>query len=352
MSTSIKSLVSVIMPVFDERESIEHCLRSVLGQITDGFELEVLVVDGNSADGTAEMVAAIAAGDDRIRLIHNPIRKTPVAFNLGLHAARGEYVCILGAHTVYPPDYISVCLQELRRRGAVGCSGRIVTVPAENTLQARLSAWTFGSSFASSPTSVRTRIEGFADTIPYPVFQKEPLLEVGGYDEALERNQDNDMNQRLRARGYRLYLTSRTKCQYRARPTLAALWKYAFRTGWWNGVSLRHKPASMSLRHLVPSLFVLTLLGLIGIGLLSQLVTGQFASGAITALLLVLGAHLAVGIAAACTTAVRDRAFGPLLLPPVFLAFHIAYGFGALVGITTKTEGFQAAQAPELKTEG
>lgn len=112
MDTSTKPLVSVVMAVFDERESIEHCLKSVLGQVADGFELEVLVVDGNSADGTAEMVAAIAAGDDRIRLIHNPIRKTPVAFNLGLHAARGEYVCILGAHTVYPPDYISVCLQE------------------------------------------------------------------------------------------------------------------------------------------------------------------------------------------------------------------------------------------------
>jgi glycosyltransferase involved in cell wall biosynthesis len=322
--------------------------------VADSFDLEVLVIDGNSADGTADLVADIAAGDDRVRLIDNPVRKTPVAFNLGLHAARGEYVCILGAHTVYPPDYISVCLQELQEHGATGCSGRIVTVPAGSTLQARLSAWTLGSRFASSPTSMRTRSEGFADTIPYPVFWKEALLEIGGYDETLDRNQDNDLSQRLRAHGHRLYLTSKTRCEYRARPTLAVLWNYAFRTGWWNGVSVRRKPASMSLRHLVPFGFVIALLGLIGVGLLSQLVTGRYAYGAFAAVLLILGAHLTCGLAAASATAARSEALEPLLLPLVFLGFHIAYGFGTLVGITSRMAAapIQTAHAPQLKTEG
>ena len=337
-STSLKPVVSVIMAAFNERDSIEQCMQSVLGQATNGFELEVLVIDGSSTDGTAELASNIAAGDGRVRLLGNPDRKTPVAFNLGLRAARGEYVCILGAHSVYPPDYISVCLQELQRHGAIGCSGRVITVPADDTLQAKLTAWTLASRFASSPTSVRTRTGGFADTIPFPVFRKEPLLEIGGYDEALHRNQDNDMNQRLRARGYRLYLTSQTHSQYRAQPTLAALGKYAFRAGWWNGVSMRHKPASMSLRHLVPSLFVITLLGLISMGLLFQFIYWPHAYGAIATVLLLLAAHLILGIAAASATAVRNKALAPLLLPPVFLAFHVIYGFGTLVGMTTTIE--------------
>jgi len=122
------------MPEFNERESIEQCLRSVLSQDSNGFELEVLVIDGNSTDGTIELASNIAAGDGRVRLLHNPDRKTPFAFNVGLRAARGEYVCILGAHSVYPPDYISVCLQELQRHGAVGCSGRVMTSPANDRL--------------------------------------------------------------------------------------------------------------------------------------------------------------------------------------------------------------------------
>src|SRR5260370_41165166 len=89
---------------------------------------------------------------------------------------------------------MSVCLQELQRHGTIGCSDRVITVPADDTLQAKLTAWTLASRFASSPTSVRTRTGGFADTIPFPVFRKEPLLEIGGYDEALHRQQDNKRN--------------------------------------------------------------------------------------------------------------------------------------------------------------
>lgn len=347
VSTSLKPGVSVIMPVFNERDCIEQCLLSVLAQDTNGFELEVLVIDGNSTDGTIELASSIAAGDGRVRLLYNPDRKTPFAFNLGLRSARGEYVCILGAHSVYPPDYISVCLQELQRHGAVGCSGRVLTSPTDDTLQANLTAWTLGSRFASSPTSVRTRTEGFVDTIPFPVFRKEPLLEIGGYDEALHRNQDNDMNQQLRARGHRLYVTSRTHSIYRAQPTLTALWKYAFRTGSWNGISMRHKPASMSFRHVVPLLFVTTLLALIGVGVLFPRVHWPYAYSPIAAVPLVLAAHFTLGVVAASATAVRNKALAPLLLPPVFLAFHIVYGFGTLVGMTT---AIKSARSRPCKT--
>jgi len=355
ISTPLKPMISVVMAAFNERDSIEQCVQSVLAQDTKDFELEVLVIDGNSTDGTTELVSHIAAADGRVRLLHNPDRKTPVAFNLGIRAARGEYVCILGAHAVYPPDYISVCLQELQRHGVVGCSGRVLTIPANDTLQANLTAWTLASRFASSPTSARTRIEGFVDTIPFPVFRKEPLLKIGGYNEALHRNQDNDMNQRLRAQGYHLYLTSRTHALYRARPTLAALVKYAFRNGWWNCISMGHNPASMSLRHFVPSLFVITLLALIGMGVLFQFVYvyRPLAYGAIVTVLLVLAAHLTLGIAAASATAVRTKVLAPLLLPPVFLAFHVAYGFGTLVGMTTniKAARSQAPQTPRPEAE-
>src|SRR5260370_18030990 len=92
---------------------------------------------------------------------------------------------------------MSVCLQELQRHGTIGCSDRFLAVPADDTLQAKLPAWTLASRFASSPTSVRTRTGGFADTIPFPVFRKEPLLEIGGSGEALHPHQNNHIKPRL-----------------------------------------------------------------------------------------------------------------------------------------------------------
>jgi len=124
MSASLKPIVSVIMPAFKRARQHRAMLRSVLTQGTNGFELEVLVIDGNSTDGTIELASSIAADDGRVRLLHNPHRKTPVAMNLGW-SARGEYVCILGAHAVYPPDYISVCLQELHRMGQLAAAASL-----------------------------------------------------------------------------------------------------------------------------------------------------------------------------------------------------------------------------------
>src|SRR5207245_11720416 len=107
-------------------------------------------------------------------------------------------------------------------------------VPAVYHRAAQLHAVTLSSPISSSGRSLRTARQGFADTIPYPVFRRQPLVELGGYNERLARNQDNDMNQRLRAAGHRLYLTWRTSCRYRAQPGPRELMRYACRNGYWN----------------------------------------------------------------------------------------------------------------------
>ena len=55
---------------------------------------------------------------------------------------------------------------------------------------------------------------GYVSSIPYPVFKKKPIVELGGYNEKLYRNQDNDLNERLIKEGYKLYLTEKTSCKY------------------------------------------------------------------------------------------------------------------------------------------
>ena len=222
-------LVSAIMAVRNEERHIEAAIKSLLQQQTSGWEIEIIVVDGDSSDRTEEIVKRIASGDSRVELAINEQRKTPYAFNLGIQRARGEYICILGAHTTYAQNYIATCLEELKLHGAAGCSGRLITRPGGDGLQARLVAWTLAHPFGTSARSMRTRGAGFADTIPYPIFLKSTLLEVGAYNTKLHRNQDNDLNQRLRARGYKLYITDKTSCELFVSPDLASLASYAFK---------------------------------------------------------------------------------------------------------------------------
>jgi len=326
-------LVSAVMAVRNEERHIETALTSLLQQKTPDWELEIIVVDGDSTDRTPEIVKRIASGDSRVKLEINKQRKTPYAFNLGIEKAQGEYICILGAHTTYAPDYIHTCLEELKAHAAAGCSGRLVTRPAGDGLQARLVAWALAHPFGTSARSMRTRGAGFADTIPYPIFLASTLLEVGGYDTQLHRNQDNDLSQRLRARGYKLYITDKTTCEYFVSPDLVSLVRYAFKNGFWNIISFKANPASMSMRHFVPGAFVAALL----LSLLMLLFSVGIATHAqlwLRSPILLLGAiYGTVSIGVTCHIAWRERAAEALLMPIPFFLLHVSYGVGTLSAI-------------------
>jgi len=333
MTTLGCPLVSAVVAVRNEERHIEAVLTSLLKQETSDWELEIIIVDGDSSDRTQEIVKRIASEDSRVKLAINEQRKTPYAFNLGIQKARGTYICILGAHTTYAPNYIATCLEELKINGASGCSGREITRPGGDGLQARLVAWTLAHPFGTSSKSMRTRKAGFADTIPYPLFLKSTLLEIGGYDTQLHRNQDNDLSQRLRARGYKLYITDKTSCEYFVSPDLISLASYAFKNGFWNIISFKLNPASMSMRHFVPGAFVVALLLSLLILLLSMETTTH-AQLWLRAPILVLGViYGAATIGVACHVALRERSAGALLMPIAFLLLHVSYGGGTLSAI-------------------
>jgi putative flippase GtrA len=178
---------------------------------------------------------------------------------------------------------------------------------------------------------MRTRGAGFADTIPYPVFLKSTLLDVGAYNTQLHRNQDNDLNQRLRARGNKLYITDKTSCEYFVSPDLASLAGYAFKNGFWNIISFKVNPASMSLRHFVPGAFVLILL-LSSLALLYSVMT-HTQTWLLAPILLLSTIYGVASIGVSCHIALRERSMEALLMPITFLLLHVFYGAGTLAAV-------------------
>src|SRR5881397_2907445 len=102
-SNKMKPIVSVIVPCRNEKNHIEACVRSILTQELLSEEFEVVVVDGMSDDGTRTILARMAEQDVRVRIVDNPYGITPRGINVGIQAARGPYIAILGAHTEYAP---------------------------------------------------------------------------------------------------------------------------------------------------------------------------------------------------------------------------------------------------------
>src|SRR5206468_6796522 len=129
--------------------------------------------------------------------------------------------------------------------------------------------------------------EGFVDTVPFGAFRKEIFERVGMYNEKLVRNQDNDLNARIRKAGGRIYLTPVLTTHYYPVKNFQGLLKYAFKTSKWHIFTLRENRESMGLRHLAPAVFLILLL---------LLLPASFASvSALTLLIAMVSVYLVTG---------------------------------------------------------
>ena len=86
----MSELVSVIIPVYNVKPYLARCLSSIVGQSCRN--LEILVIDDGSTDGSSEICDRFAAEDDRIRVFHTENRGLSAARNLGLEHSKGACI--------------------------------------------------------------------------------------------------------------------------------------------------------------------------------------------------------------------------------------------------------------------
>lgn len=327
--------ISVVLAVYNEEAIIKDAVNSLLSQETEEFDVEILVVDGMSDDGTSKILRDIEICNSyKVKHILNRAGITPVAFNLGIKAAKGNYIAIFGAHSEYASDYLKICLNEMKRTGSAGCSGKVLTKMISKNSEGDLCLNILTSPIGVSGRSFRTRGVGFARSIPYGVFKREVFDKVGLYDERLVRNQDNDMNMRIRKAGYKLYITDKTYSYYYPKSKLKDLYKYAVKTGLWNAVSLRIGSFTLSLIHYIPFLFLVFNISLLLLGVYSAF---QGTNWILILFLIIFSIYWLLTVAYTFkikTQFMKNRIYFPFAV----YWFHLCYGFGTLKGFFTKCD--------------
>ena len=101
--------VSVIMPSLNVVKYIEKCMNSVVNQSLK--DIEIIVIDAGSTDGTEKIIQTYAKQDSRIRLVHSDKKSYGYQINLGLSIAIGEYVGIVEPDDWIEPDAYEVLYQ-------------------------------------------------------------------------------------------------------------------------------------------------------------------------------------------------------------------------------------------------
>ncbi|KAF2955575.1 glycosyltransferase family 2 protein [Marinitoga sp. 38H-ov] len=320
--------VSIIIPTLNEEKYIEKCLNSLIEN--DYENKEIIIVDGLSTDNTKEIIDRIKNENNNIdiKIIDNELKITPVALNIGIKEATGDYIMIAGAHTTYSKNYISACIKRLEENKCDIAGGLVITQPGKDTAIAKAIANVLSHPFGVGGAKYRTcnEKEEYVDTVAYGIYKKEVFEKAGLFKPELKRNQDIEMNLRLKKIGMRIMLIPEAKSYYYARDNYNDLFKNNFLNGLWVILSTHYSKKAYSIRHIVPLIFVLFLI----LGTIASIFSGIIR----IPFLIILSFYVFLSIFFSLKIAIKNKDF-KLFFPMLFSFWilHISYGLGSIYGL-------------------
>ncbi|MEJ2606517.1 MAG: glycosyltransferase family 2 protein [Anaerolineales bacterium] len=244
----MSTFVSIIVPCFNEERTIGFLLESIFHQSYPLDNIEVIIADGISTDGTRQIVEAFKAEHPKlsIRLIDNPKRIIPAALNRAIEHAKGDVLIRLDAHSVPADDYVERCVSTIMRTGAANVGGVWEIKPSGDHWMARAIAIAAGHPLGAGDARYRTGGEaGATDTVPFGCFPRDWIERVGFFEEELETNEDYEFNVRLKQAGGVVFFDPAIRSIYYARPDLISLGKQYARYGYWKARMLIRFPSSL-----------------------------------------------------------------------------------------------------------
>ena len=312
--------VSIVIPARNDAAALGSAVASVERQ-TDVAVCDIVIAVGPSYDATKEVAEELAATNPLIRIVENPSGTTPDALNLAIAAAEGEVLVRVDARSVLPAHYVANALETMQQTGAANVGA--VQLPVGTTRTQRAIAAAMRSPLGSGGAKYRhSRRAVQVETAYLGVFRRTALDAVGGFDERFIRNQDSELNIRLRNEGYEIWLDPRLVVDYAARSSFSRLASQYWQYGWWRARTVRKHPRSVKLRQLIPPL-ALAASGLASV--LAVLISPTFlVIPAVYLAAILLAAALAPG-----ATSLAERPRTALAL----LTMHASWGAAFLVSL-------------------
>jgi len=313
--------VGIAIPCFQEAVHIEECVLSCLNQTYSGT-IKVYIADGGSTDGTLEKLQQLTLQHaDKIVVLKNERRVTPVALNMGLQASQEDFKMILGAHAALPEDYIEKCLRTFEENPDADCVGGLIVNEYQDA-QSQAIGCAMSSSFGVGNAHFRTgNKSGFVDTVAFGMYRKEVFEKIGYFREELIRNQDDEFNFRMEKNGMTCYLNNDLHSKYYVRGTLSKLMKQYYQYGYWKVyVNILHGQIT-TVRQLVPFAFV------------CHLILFVFTNIFFPKYDVYIGIPILAYFILALIFAGRAKSKEPRVTLLSFFILHLGYGWGYLRGL-------------------
>ena len=318
---------SMLIVVRNQRDDIEGAIQNLLDIDYPDDCREIIVVDGQSEDGTKEKIEEIYSNwshEVPLRVFENPGKILSTGWNIGIKNAKGDFVVRIDVHCRLSPDYVRICLNrflELKEKGepVAVVGGLRENIPGDGfwgeTIYRALNSF-FGT---ASPKYRTSNNPGWVKTVALGVYMRKIFEEIGYFNENAIKTQDKEFHARLRKAGYKLFLEPAAKATYKCRENIRKVAKQMYGYGKWNAIMFKKDREIVSLRHLAPgAFFMVTLLSFI-LTPFSMLPLG-----------ILLGGYLAGAVASALySSRGNPKYFMAILL--IFLCVHYSYGLGTFL---------------------
>ena len=165
------------------------------------------------------------------------------------------------------------------------------------------------------------------DSVPFGAFPRSVIEHIGGMREDLRRGEDNEYNSRIRKAGYSVFFDPNIVSTYFSRPTLKTSCKQMFANGESIGTLMYIDSKAIGIRHFIPFLFVLFLIGGCVLSFLSNVILHLYLIG--------IGLYFICDLLASIQASIK---YGYKYIVPLFIMFfcvHISYGIGTIKGIVS-----------------
>ena len=314
--------LSIILPIRNEREYISSALDSILNQ-TKLDKYEIIISDGCSNDGTLDIVCKYISNNSNIYLIENPSKIVSTGFNLALNDAKGDIIIRIDGHCEITQNYIEKCCNLLKETDADIVGGVIQTI--SSGLIGNAISIAQSSPFGVGGVKFR-RIDldkgSYVDTLAFGAHRRELFVDIGGYDEEMVCNQDDEFNNRVLQAEKKIWMDPTIRTKYYARSSYFKLFKQYFNYGFYKVRGIQKRKRLFSIRHLAPSTFLISLIGTSIFGYFLHLPWISFS---------VIFLYLIVNFISSIIVSQKVSQ-----IPLIFLSFwilHLGYGLGFIWGL-------------------
>jgi biofilm PGA synthesis N-glycosyltransferase PgaC len=214
--------VSVLIPAYNEEQVIADCVRAALA--VDYPELEVLVLDDGSSDGTVKRATEAGAGDPRLEVVRDPLNRGKAdRLNLGFRRARHEYVVVTDADTHIQRLALKLLVSRMMRSPRIAAVAGSPHVTNRRSVLAALQILEVASivGLIRRTQALIGRVGVVAGVLG--LFRREAVLAVGGYDSRMA-TEDIDLSWRLLFAGWHTAFEPNALCGMEVPAKIRPLW--------------------------------------------------------------------------------------------------------------------------------